>query len=333
MNKLPFENIKREIITKKHEETYPGWGCNPEERKIEDYIAYGVINLDKPPGPTSHQVSDWVKKTLNVKKCGHGGTLDPRVVGVLPITINESTKIVRALLLAGKEYVCLMHLHKDVPNKLIKEVCKSFVGIIKQIPPLKSSVKRVERLRTVYHINILEIKGRDVLFVVGCQAGTYVRKICSDIGEKLGTGAHMYELRRTKAGPFNENERLVTLQDLKDAVYYWKEKNNEKYLRYCIQPVENAVVHLPKIWVLDSTINSLCHGAKLAVPGIAKFNDKIKKKDMVVIMSLKNELVAIGSAEMTSGEIKKNKKGIAASLLRVVMKKDTYPILWKKKTQ
>lgn len=331
MSKLPFENIKREVIVKKQEETYSGWGCIPEEREINDYINYGVINLDKPSGPTSHQVSAWAKEILNAKKCGHGGTLDPKVVGVLPITINESVKIVRALLLAGKEYVCLMLLHKDASEKKIRDVCKSFVGDIKQIPPIKSNVKRVERLRSIYYLNILEIKGREVLFKVGCQAGTYIRKLCFDIGKKLGTGAQMSELRRTKAGPFDENERLVTLQDLKDAVYFWKEKNNERYLRYCIQPLENAVKHLPKIWVLDSTVNSICYGSKLAVPGIVTFNSGIEKKDVVAIMSLKDELVAVGSAELTSSEIMNTKKGIAASLLRVVMKKDTYPSFWKKK--
>ena len=95
-----------------------------------------------------------------------------------------------------------------------------------------------------------------MLFRVGCQAGTYIRKLCSDIGKELETGAHMAELRRTRAGPFDE-KGIVTLQDLSDAYYYYKEKNNDKELRKIIMPVERGAEHLAKVWVLDSTVDTL----------------------------------------------------------------------------
>ena len=218
-----------------------------------------------------------------------------------------------------------MHLHKEVEEKKLKEVFKEFTGKIRQKPPVKSAVKRVERTRQIYYFEILEIEEQDVLFKVGCEAGTYIRKLIHDIGKKLGTGAHMAELRRTKAGPFTE-ETLATLQDLQDAFHYYKKENKEKYLRKIIQPVENAIKHLPKIWVFDTTIESLCHGSDLKVPGISKLNDKISKDDIVAILTLKDELVALGTANLSSNEILKKEKGIAVKTEKVFMKPGTYRI-------
>lgn len=323
-NKLPFELMEYKILIKKPSETSEKYGCAPEERKTEDIMEYGIINVDKPKGPTSHQVSAYVQKILGISKSGHSGTLDPAVTGVLPVAIGRATRIVQTLLPAGKEYICLMHIHKKIEEKNLRKVLDCFIGKIRQVPPIKSSVKRVERTREIYYLEILEIQDQDILFKVGCQAGTYIRKLCDDIGKKLGCGAHMAELRRTKAGPFNEGT-LFTLQDLTDAVYYCKNENNDKYIKKIIQPIENAVARLPKIWVLDTTVDSLCHGSDLKIPGINKLNDKIIFNDMVAIMTLKNELIAIGTAKMNSDEIMKNEKGIAVKIEKVFMQPGTYP--------
>ncbi|MCX8147163.1 MAG: RNA-guided pseudouridylation complex pseudouridine synthase subunit Cbf5, partial [Candidatus Woesearchaeota archaeon] len=231
---------------------------------------------------------------------------------------------VQALLLAGKEYVGIMHIHKDIEEEKIRRICKRFVGKINQLPPVRSAVKRKVRQRRVYYFDILEIERRDILFRVGCEAGTYIRKLVHDIGKELGTGAHMVELRRTKVGPFDEST-IVTLQDLQDAYWVYKNKNDETVLRKAMQPMENAVKHLPKIWVLDTTVDSVCHGAQLKVPGIAKFHSGIKEGDLVAIMTLKEELVALGKARISSEEIEKNEKGIAATLERVFMEPGIYP--------
>lgn len=326
---LPFERKEREVIVKKESQTSDKYGINPEKRTTEQLLDLGIVNIDKPKGPTSHQVSFYLQKILNVNKGGHSGTLDPKVTGVLPIAIGKATRVVQALLVAGKEYVCLMHLHKEVPKEKIEEVFQQFTGKITQLPPLKSAVKRQVRTRKIYYLDIIDVQGQDVLFRVGCQAGTYIRKLCHDIGQKIGTGAHMAELRRTKAGPFNE-KTICTLNDVTDAFWYYKNENNDIYLRRLVQPVENAVVHLPKVWVADTTIDSICHGADLAIPGISKLNSEIEPDTAVAIMSLKDELVALGTAKLTTKDIMKKDKGIAVKTKKVFMEPGIYPKMPKK---
>jgi H/ACA ribonucleoprotein complex subunit 4 len=325
---LPAD-IKREIVIKDEKaETNPKWGFPPDKRPIEMHMQFGVINLDKPPGPTSHEVVAWVKRLLNLQKAGHGGTLDPKVTGVLPVALERATRVVQALLPAGKEYVALMHLHGDVPEDKIRAVMKEFEGEIIQRPPLRSAVKRRLRTRKVYYIEILEIDGKDVLFRVGVEAGTYIRSLIHHIGLALGVGAHMAELRRTRSGPFKEDETLITLHDLIDAYHFWKEDGIEEYFRKAIQPMEKAVEHLPKVWIRDSAVAAVTHGADLAVPGIVKLHKGIKHGDLVAIMTLKDELVALGKAKMNTQEMLTKTKGIAVDVEKVFMPREWYPKMW-----
>lgn len=324
MDKLPFEIIKRNILVKKKAQASEQYGIYPEKRSVQELINYGVVNIDKPSGPTSHEVSSFAQKILNVSKGGHSGTLDPRVTGVLPIALESATRIVQTLLKAGKEYVALMHVHKQVDEKEIRAALNKFVGKIMQKPPVKSAVKREIREKEVYYINVLEIDSQDVLFKVGCEAGTYIRKLIHDTGKKLGVGAHMVELRRTKVACFDEST-LVTLQDLADAYWYWKNENNEKHIRHCVKPVEFAVQHLAHVWVLDAAVDSLAHGIDLKVPGISKLHDMIMPEDIVAVMTLKDELVAIGTARMSSEDIMKAEKGLAVRIHKVFMKPEVYP--------
>lgn len=320
---LPFEKFKREIVVKREGETDESVGCYPHMRPMDELIDLGVVNIDKPKGPTSHMVSDFVQSILGIEKAGHSGTLDPAVTGVLPIALGRGTRIVQALLPAGKEYVAVMHLHKEVPEEQLRKVCGSFVGAIEQLPPIKSSVKRQLRIRNVYYLNIYEIDGQDVLFKTGTQAGTYIRKLIHDIGKKIGCGAHMAELRRTKAGPFTEST-LVTLQNLADAFHYWKENGKEDELRKLILPVENGIAHLPKIWVFDQAVSALCHGIDLKVPGVAKYTTPMQKGEMVALLSLKGELIALGTSQMDVKELSKAEKGVAASTDKVFMLPNVY---------
>ncbi|MFH1405890.1 MAG: PUA domain-containing protein, partial [Nanoarchaeota archaeon] len=151
---------------------------------------------------------------------------------------------------------------------------------------------------------------------VKCQAGTYIRVLCHKIGESLGTGAHMAELRRTQAGPFTEKDNLVTLNDLEDAYHFYTKENNDKYLMHCLQPIENALKYIPKCWILDSTIESLSHGRDLAIPGISKL-ENFRKGETVAILTLKDELVAIGEASMSAVEVNTKEKGIAIATKKV----------------
>jgi len=320
---LPFEKTARNLLVKKESTTSNEFGCFPEQRKTSELIDYGVICINKHQGPTSHQVADYVKKILNVKHCGHGGSLDPNVTGVLPVALENATRISQTLLKAGKEYVALMYIHKDVEESKILETTKKFTGKIKQIPPIKSAVKRQERTRNVYYFKILEINRRNVLFKIGCEAGTYIRKIIFDFGRDLKTGAHMAQLIRTKAGPFTDKE-WYSLTDLKDAYSLYLE-GDEKELRKIIKPIEFAISHLPKIYVFDSTVNNLCHGSQLYAAGISKLDSGIIKNDLVAVLTLKNELISLGYAAMTSEEMLKAEKGLAVKAYKVFMKTDLYP--------
>jgi H/ACA ribonucleoprotein complex subunit 4 len=296
---------------------------------MEEYISKSVINLDKPSGPTSHQVDSWIKDILHVEKTGHGGTLDPRVTGVLPVGVDYATRVIQLLLAAPKEYVCLMHFHQEVSPSKIRKILTEFTGKIFQTPPLRSAVKRELRVRTIYYVDILEIEGQDVLFRIGCEAGTYIRKYCHDVGEALGVGAHMAELRRTKVGDFQEDETLKTLQDLKDAYVAWEEDGEEKPLRKCLLPMEAAAQHLPQVVIRDSAVDAICHGADLAAGGILTLTDDIKTGDMVRVETLKGELVAAGESLHTAGEIFRTGQGIVTDIKKVFMEPGTYPPMWK----
>ncbi|MGE0792856.1 MAG: RNA-guided pseudouridylation complex pseudouridine synthase subunit Cbf5 [Candidatus Woesearchaeota archaeon] len=326
MGDLPFEKIKREVLVKNETQTSDKFGCNPYKRPIEEHLNYGIVDIDKPSGPTSHQVSAFVKKILKKNKAGHSGTLDPKVTGILAVAVGDGTRVVESLLSAGKEYVCLMHMHKEFDEeKLRKVIEKEFVGKIKQLPPIKSAIKRQWRFRKIYYIEILEIQGQDVLFKVGCQAGTYIRKLCSDIGKAMDMGAHMAELRRTKAGPFNEYTHMCTLQDLSDAYFYYEENKDENKLRELVRPIEEGVRHLPKIWVHDSTVNTLCNGASLKVPGVSKIESEIQAGELVAVMTLKDELVLVGEIQMISKEVVTNEKGLVVKTKQVFMRPGIYP--------
>ncbi|MDR1993105.1 MAG: RNA-guided pseudouridylation complex pseudouridine synthase subunit Cbf5 [Nitrososphaerota archaeon] len=325
----PWE-IKRELLTKAEDYTNPKYGCKPRERPADQYIKYGTINLDKPAGPTSHEVAAWTKKILKLQTIGHGGTLDPKVTGVLPITLEEATKMVQALLYSGKEYVCVLKLHGDVAEPQIRHVLCLFEDEIYQRPPLRSSVKRQLRTRRIYYIDYIEHEGRNVLFKVGCEGGTYIRKLCYDIGEILGVGGHMQELRRTRAGPFQEsNANSVTLHD----VAYWfgeyeRTKNPVNLYRF-IEPLETALVQLPRIIVRDSAVDALCHGASLTAPGVLQVDTGIEKGSVVAIFTLKGEAVALGRAQVSTQEIMDMRHGAVAVLARVLMPRNVYPRVWK----
>ena len=302
------------------------FGKRPEERSAEELLSCAIINLDKPKGPTSHEVVSWVKKILYAKKAGHSGTLDPKVTGVLPVGVGKATKVLQVLLMGGKEYMGVMHLHESVKEEAILNVFKEFTTMIYQRPPVKSAVVRRVRKRKVYSMDLLEIDGKDVLFRASTQAGTYIRKLCHDIGLVLGVGANMAELRRTRVSHFTEEE-TVYLQDVLDAYIFYTEEGEEEELRKCLQPVEAAVQQIPKIWIQDSAVDSVCHGAELAVPGVVRL-EQVEKGSMVAVMTLKDELVALGRAAMTTKDILIRGKGIAVTTERVIMERETYPRNW-----
>ncbi|HKU33249.1 MAG TPA: RNA-guided pseudouridylation complex pseudouridine synthase subunit Cbf5 [Candidatus Nitrosotalea sp.] len=305
------------------------YGTYYDKRSIEQLLDYGFILLDKPNGPTSHETVAWVKKIFNVPKAGHSGTLDPQVSGLLPIGFGEATKALIVLLLGPKEYHALGRLHSLPPKEKLDEVLKLLTGKIYQKPPQRSSVSRQTRVRTVYEIEVIEQKERLLLTRILCEAGTYIRKIFYDMGEILGPGATMIELRRTRVGQFNEDSNLVKMHDLVDAYALWKEKNDESKLRRILMPIEYCLSEIKSVVIRDSAVDALCHGAQLAIPGILEISPGLKKGDLVGIYTLKGEIVALAEAIMPEDEIVENTKGFAFQIKRIIMAPNTYPKNWR----
>jgi H/ACA ribonucleoprotein complex subunit 4 len=322
--KLPADESEQ-LLVKSQDITNPDYGCEPERRDMESLFQYGVINLDKVSGPTSHEVVSWVRKILGISTAGHGGTLDPKVTGILPCALGKATRVLSSLLSAGKEYIGVLYLHSIEPQERIEKAFKLFTGKLYQKPPIKSSVLRKLRIREIYYNKILEVNENHVLFRVGCEAGTYVRKLCFDIGEALCSGGHMLELRRTRVGHFNEDNSLVTLQNLKDAYTIYQTEGDERYLRKIIYPMEKMVAHLPKIFVRDSAVDALCHGADLAAAGCCYIDARIKGGTQVAYMTLKKELIGFGTVSKDAMFILKAKSGIIAKTNKIFMERGTYP--------
>lgn len=268
------------------------FGKEPSERTIEERLDFGFVVIDKPRGPTSHQVSSWVRQILGAKKAGHVGTLDPNVTGVLAVGLEKATRLADYLHEEGKEYVGIMILHKDVPEDSIRQVFRDFTGEIFQYPPVRSAVARTLRKRVVYQLKLLEKKDRLILFRANVESGVYIRTLCRDIGDALLVGANMLELRRIRSGPIGE-DKLITLQKLKDAYQLYKEGKPELLSSIIIDP-EDVTSNFPKIVIKESAIDAMAHGSKIYKNGILEDNGEGKT---VRIMSPKGELLAMGTRE------------------------------------
>lgn len=237
----------------------------PADRSLADLREFGVVNLDKPPGPSAHQVAGWVRDTLGVEKAAHAGTLDPKVTGCLPVLTGTATRMAGVFLEGNKEYVAVLELHGPPPTD-IETVIGEFEGEIYQKPPKKSAVARQLRTREIYDLDLLEARDRQALLRIRCESGTYVRKLCHDIGLALGTGAHMGHLRRTMTEPFDDT-MLSSLHDLVDAIAF-ADDGDEEPLREVLQPAERALSHLPRVTIAPSAAREVAHGAQVYAPGV-----------------------------------------------------------------
>ena len=311
--------------------TDDAYGTYYDKRTIEQLLNYGIIILDKPPGPTSHETVAWTKRILKLPKIGHSGTLDPQVSGVLPLGLGEATKALGVLLFGPKEYHALGRVHSLPSKEKLEETIDLFRGEIFQKPPQRSAVVRQTRTRTIYEFEVLEQKERLLLTRVLCEAGTYIRKLYYDLGEILGPGATMIELRRTRVDQFRETDGLVTLHELADAFALWEEKKDDSKLMKMIKPVELALSELKSVVIRDSAVDAMCHGAQLAIPGILKISPNLKKGDIVGIYTQKGEAVALAESTMSEEEIRDATKGYAFETKRIIMAPNTYPKKWRTK--
>lgn len=279
------------------------------KRNIEELFAQGVVVLDKPAGPKCKYVVNKVQGILEVAHAGHVGTLDPQVVGVLTICLNKATKISGVLSEADKAYEGVMKLHGEISDAKVKAAFKKFTGVIEQLPPKISAVKRVVRKRKIYYFKFLKREENKVWFRVKCQHGTYIRKLAFDVGEYLKVGAHMWRLRRIESGAFTEKD-VVSLDDLKKNYKKFLKTKSERFVRKIIRPIEDSVLHIGGVWIDDRVLKPLKNGSPIFVPGITK-TTKFDKKEWIAIFDSKNRLCAIGKAAMSSAQIKKVKKGLA----------------------
>ena len=303
-----------------------GRGRAPAERTVEELIHDGVVVVDKPSGPTSHQVTSWVREIFGVEKAAHGGTLDPRVTGVRPVGLGAAVRAMDALHYGTKAYVGIMRLHGNVDRRKLDTVLSEFTDEIFQTPPMRSAVKRELRSRRIHSLKLLEITGRDVLFDVSCDAGTYIRSLAVDMGDALAVGAHLQDLRRTRAGVLTEDD-IFTLHDIKDAVELHRQGDPSQLARM-LRPKEVLLAQVPKVEVKDSAVEALCHGANLALPGLVTVDEGVRKGDLVAIMSLSGEGVGLGNALMDAEEMIARSEGFAVDTARVLMQKGTYEKVW-----
>ena len=258
--------------------------------------------------------------------------MDPKVTGCLITCINNATRLVKAQQSAGKEYVAVVKLHQHVDKiKQVEKALLSLTGPVFQRPPLISAVKKELRVRTIYESKLLDYdEKRDMgIFWVSCEAGTYVRTLCVHIGYILGVGAHMQELRRVRSGALKEDDTMVTMHDIKDAQWHYEKFGNESYLRRVIMPLEILLVQHPRIVVKDTSVNAICYGAQLMLPGVLRYESGIEVGREVVLMTTKGESIAIAIASMTTSTIATCDHGIVTRTKRVILERDVYERKWK----
>lgn len=286
----------------------------------------GLVIIDKPRGPSSHQVAAWVGDLLGVD-VGHAGTLDPMVSGVLVVMLGNAVRLAPLLLQHDKEYVALMRLHGDAEPYDVLEAAKEFTGRIYQRPPRRSAVKRALRIRTIQELEVLDQQDRLVLLRIRCDAGTYIRSLCHHLGLALGVGGHMQELRRTRSGTFDEAQ-AHTLHTLKDAIVRAGEGDSSAF-DALILPVEAAIPEVQTVVIRNSAVDAVCHGAILAGVGVISATT-FKRGEKVAVLTEKNEFVCLGRALVDASAIVPGKPGFVVAPGTVFMPIGTYPRCWKK---
>ncbi|CCM00899.1 uncharacterized protein FIBRA_02945 [Fibroporia radiculosa] len=308
---LLLKNYDKLLVRSAHFTPIPS-GCSPLKRDIVTYIKSGVINLDKPSNPSSHEVVAWLRRILRVEKTGHSGTLDPKVTGCLIVCIDRATRLVKSQQGAGKEYVAVLRLHSALPNPTsLPRAIQTLTGALFQRPPLISAVKRQLRIRTIYESNLLEFdeKRNLAVFWVSC------------------VGGHMQELRRVRSGALSENDSMVTMHDVLDAQWVYDNTRDESYLRRVIRPLESLLIGYKRIVVKDSAVNAVCYGAKLMIPGLLRYEADISLNEEVDNF-FPGEAIALAIAQMSTVELATCDHGVVAKVKRCIMERDTYPRRW-----
>ncbi|SDR44795.1 RNA-guided pseudouridylation complex pseudouridine synthase subunit Cbf5 [Natronobacterium texcoconense] len=288
----------------------------PEDRSPAELLEFGVVNLDKPPGPSSHQVSGWLRDSVadaladgeadaTIDRAAHAGTLDPKVTGCLPIMFGDATRLAQVFLEGPKEYVAVLECHGSVPADA-ESIVAEFEGPIYQKPPRKSAVARRLRVREIYDLDVLEAEDRRLLVRIRCESGTYVRKLCHDLGLALGTGGHMGDLRRTMTSPFDDST-LHSAHEFLDALAFWAEDDDPDLLYEVVEPAERILEGIPSVVIAESAAREVAEGAPVYAPGVLDVGDEVSRGNLVACCTPDGAAVAlgefVGSADAESGVV------------------------------
>jgi tRNA pseudouridine55 synthase len=276
---------------------------------------FGVLPVDKPVGPTSHDAVAVVRRALKTRQVGHTGTLDPFASGLLLVCVGPATRLAEYFAPLPKTYAATMRLGqatdtddhtgevittsdawRDVTREQVEAALAAQVGTIQQLPPAYSA-KKVDGERmyavarrggevvrtpvtvTIHAIRVLSMELPDVVFEVDCASGTYIRAIARDAGEALGVGGHLRELRRTRIGP-HDVARAVPMDRL----------GEEDLVRAAMIAPADAVRHLPRVVADERGVADLRHGRAVQAP------EGFAVEGPVAIVSGGGELLAVGEA-------------------------------------
>ena len=311
--------------------TNPGFGCAPSERSLDQLLSAGVVLVDKPRGPTSHQLAAWARESLGITRLGHGGTLDPFATGLLTLLCGKATRLTDIVLKGDKRYVGVMRFGRDVSDEELEATLSSLNGVIYNVPPLESAVKVQVRTRTIHSLRMLglDANSRIAAFEASCSAGTYIRTLAKDIGLMLGTVCELTELHRDRTGPFDQT-MACTMQQLTDASFLHREHGDDSALLRIIAPIEALLTGLPSITVKDGAAAALSHGAPLARPGVVRAQKGVSEGSTVLIKSLKDEAVSVARLSVDSDSLPGMMAGEVAVSRAVIMEPGTYPQSWSK---
>jgi tRNA pseudouridine55 synthase len=290
----------------------------------------GILNIDKPPGWTSHDVVAKLRKLLNIRRIGHTGTLDPEATGVLLICIGKATRVAEYLVEREKEYRAVLRLGEttdtqdgtgqileqhdvgDITKPQLQAVMQQFTGDILQTPPMYSAVKingvplyklarkgqtvpRPARPIHISHITIGDIRGADVTIDVTCSKGTYIRTLCHDIGAALGIGGHMHHLIRLRVGSFQRSHALTI-----DTVEHL---HREQRLESSLYHTDDVLHDFPAVDVIEPTVTRVRHGGGVRAEEVAAVLGVGRSGMLVRIREFRRGLLALGRLSYPIGEL------------------------------
>ena len=319
------------LIFDKDAVTNPKFGSAPSERSLDELLGSGILLVKKSRGPTSHQLTAWIRDILGIKKIGHGGTLDPIATGLLTILCGRATRLTDIILKGDKRYISIIRFGRDIDSIELEELLNSLVGELYNVPPKESAVKVQVRTRKITSLSLLDFdsSSRIAAIEISCVAGTYIRTLTRDIGLLLDTSCEMLELHRDRTSIFDEN-MACDMHQLADAIFLWKEHNDERSLRKLLTPVETILTKIPSITIKDGAVAAMTHGAPLARPGVVDASSGIISGSLVVISSMKGEAVAVANIGVDIDEVLNMKKGQVAVAKSVLMPTGIYPQNWSK---